>query len=53
MYIVFGFLMIGFVLYLLPLGRKGRNIQNDYRTTRKIKLDDYDEERKNIDKLVR
>jgi len=53
MYIVFGFIMISFVLYLMPLGRKGRRTQSEYWTTRKIKLDDYDKEQKNLDKLMR
>lgn len=53
MYLIFGMLMVGVVVYLLPLGRKGRKIQTDYWTTKKIKLDDYDEEEKNLDKLMR
>ena len=53
MYIVFGFLMIGLVVYLTPLGRKGRKIQQQYWGMRKIELEDYDEERKNIDRLMR
>ena len=53
MYLIFGMLMVGLVVYLLPLGRKGRKIQTDYRMTKKIQLDDYDEEQKNLDKLMR
>ena len=53
MYIVFGFLMIGLVVYLMPLGRKGRKIQQQYWGTRKIELEDYDKEQKNIGKLMR
>ena len=53
MYVVVGLLVIGIVLNLTPLGRKGRNLQRNYWATRKIELDDYDEEQKNIDKLMR
>ena len=53
MYLIIGMLMVGLVVYLLPLGRKGRKIQTDYRMTKKIQLDDYDEEQKNLDKLMR
>ena len=53
MYIIIAFLVIGIVINLSPLGRKGRTMLNSFWQTRQIKLDDYDEEQKNIDKLSR
>ena len=51
MYIVIAFLIIGVVINLSPLGKKGRTAMMNYWSTGKAKFDDYDEEQKNIDKL--
>lgn len=53
MYILVTMIVLGVVLGLSPLGRKGRNHVQNYLGTRKVSLDDYDEERRNIDKLMR
>ena len=53
MYVAVGLLVIAIVLNFTPLGKKGRDNLISYWSTRKVKLDDYDEEQKNIDKLSR
>lgn len=41
------------IINISPLGRKGRNKVEYHHLTGKVKLDDYDEEQKNIDNLSR
>lgn len=53
MYIMTAFLIIAIVINLTPLGKKGRDKVMNFWSTRKVTLDDYDEEQKNIDKLSR
>lgn len=51
MYVAVGLLVIAIVLNFTPVGKKGRDNLISYWSTRKVKLDDYDAEQKNIDKL--
>ena len=53
MYVAVTMIVLSVVLSLTMLGRKGRNHIDNYRMTKKVALDDYDAERKNIDKLMR
>lgn len=46
-------ILIGVILNLTPLGKKGRRIQDNYHTPGGKILDDYDSEQKNIDNLTR
>lgn len=53
MYIFVGMSIIGLVIALSGAGRKGRQNLINYWATRRVKLDDYDAEQKNLDKLMR
>lgn len=53
MYVIVTMIVLSVVLSLSALGRKGKNYIDHHRMTKKVSLDDYDAERKNIDKLMR
>ena len=46
-------ILVGVVLNLTPLGKKGRRMRDNYLTPGGKILDDYDAEQKNIDHLSR
>lgn len=53
MYVTVTMIVVGLVLAFTPVGRKGRNHVQNYWMTRKVSLDDYDAERKSLDKFMR